>query len=111
MMFVRKAIVCSVIGVLTIGSTVPAFAESVWNRNHPRRTEVNHRIANQEHQIRHDMRDGQLSRGQGRALLAQDRAVRADERADAHLDGSHITRNEQAQLNGDLNAIHNEIPR
>jgi hypothetical protein len=111
MMFVRKALVYSMIGVMAIGSTVPAFAETTWQRNHPRRTEVNHRIANQEHQIRHDMRDGQLSRGQGRALLSQDRAVRADERADARLDGSHITRGEQAQLNGDLNSIHNEIPR
>lgn len=110
MMLVRKALVCSLIGVVAVASTAPAFAEGVWNRTHPRRAEVNHRIANQERQIRHDVRDGQLSRGQGRALMAQERAVRADERADARLDGGHITRSEQAQLNGDLNAIHNEIP-
>ena len=110
MLLARKALVLTMIGVVALGSAVPAFAEGVWNRTHPRRAEVNHRIGNHERQIRHDVRDGQLSRGQGRALMAQERAVRSDERADARLDGSHITRGEQAQLNSDLNAIHNEIP-
>ena len=34
-----------------------------------------------------------------------------EERADARLHGGHITRVEQAQLNGDLNAVGREIPR
>jgi len=110
MIIIRKALAYSLIAIVAVGSAAPAFAEGYWNRTHPRRAEVNHRIANQERQIRHDVRDGKLSRGQGRALMAQDRAVLADERADARLDGGHITRAEQRQLNGDLNAIHNEIP-
>ena len=41
----------------------------------------------------------------------QERGIRAEERADARLHGGHITRVEQAQLNGDLNAVGREIPR
>ena len=82
-----------------------------WERHHPRRDQVNDRIAYQERRITQERREGELSRGQAQAMREQLRGVRAEERADARLHGSHITRYEQAQLNRDLNAIGHEIPR
>jgi hypothetical protein len=107
----RKPILAVLLGTAAVGLSSPAFADGSWNWNHPRRAEVNRRIDHQERMIRHDVRDGQLSHAQGRAMMQQERGVRAEERADARLDRGHITRGEQAQLNGDLNAIHHEIPR
>jgi hypothetical protein len=111
MINIRIALTSAMIAALAIGSAAPAFADNYWQRTHPRREQVNNRVFHQERQIREEVREGQLSRGQGRALMQQEHGVLAEERADARLDGSHITRSEQRQLNGDLNAIHNEIPR
>ena len=107
----RKPLLLAFAGVLVAGLATPAFAESVWERNHPRRDQVNDRVANQFHRINQERREGELTRGQARALRQQERGVLAEERADARLHGGHITRVEQAQLNRDLNAIGHEIPR
>jgi hypothetical protein len=107
----RKPLVLTFAGLLVAALATPAFAESVWDRNHPRRDQVNDRIANQERRITQERREGELSRGQARAMREQLRGVRAEERADARLHGSHITRVQQAQLNRDLNATSREIGR
>jgi hypothetical protein len=108
---VRKPLVLAFAGLLVAGLAAPAFAETAWERNHPRRDQVNDRISNQFHRINQERREGELSRGQARAMRMQERGVRAEERADARLHGGHITRVEQAQLNRDLNGIGREIPR
>jgi hypothetical protein len=107
----RKPLLLALAGILMTASAAPAFAESVWERNHPRRDQVNDRVANQFHRINQERREGELSRGQARAMRLQERGVLAEERADARLHGGHITRVEQAQLNRDLNGIGHEIPR
>jgi hypothetical protein len=107
----RKPLVLAFAGLLVAGLAAPAFAETAWERNHPRRDQVNDRISNQFHRINQERREGELSRGQARAMRMQERGVLAEERADARLHGGHITRGEQAQLNRDLNAIGREIPR
>jgi hypothetical protein len=107
----RNPLALTFAGLLVAGLATPAFAESAWERNHPRRDQVNDRIANQFHRINQERREGELSRGQARALRMQERGVLAEERADARLHGGHISRVQQAQLNRDLNAIGHEIPR
>jgi hypothetical protein len=107
----RKPMLLTVVGVLVAGLASPVFAESVWERNHPRRDQVNDRVANQFRRINQERREGELSRGQAQAMRLQERGVLAEERADARLHGGHITRVEQAQLNRDLNAIGHEFPR
>ena len=106
-----KTVIAALSGLLLVGAAAPAFAESAWDRHHPRRDQVNDRIANQERRITQERREGELSRGQARALRQQERGVLAEERADARLHGGHITRAQQAQLNGDLNSISREIGR
>jgi hypothetical protein len=97
--------------IFVAGLATPVFAESVWDRNHPRRDQVNDRIAHQERRITHELREGEITRGQAHAMRLQERGIRAEERAAARLHGDHITRVEQAQLNRDLNAVGREIPR
>jgi hypothetical protein len=111
MMILRNSALLALAGLLVAGAAAPAFAETAWDRHHPRRDQVNDRIANQEHRITQERREGEISRGQARAIREQLRGVRAEERADARLHGSHITRVEQAQLNRDLNATGREIGR
>ncbi|MEA2914668.1 MAG: hypothetical protein QOJ15_6749 [Bradyrhizobium sp.] len=88
-----------------------AFAETSWERNHPRRDQVNDRLANQSRRINQEYREGEISRGQARTLHREDRQVRREERTMASLDGGHITRADQRALNQQENAISRQIGR
>ena len=89
--------------VVPLGVTAPAGAQT-FDQTHPRRAEVTARLANQNTRIKQGVRDGQLTQGEAGAMRADDRAIRAEERADAAVNGGHITRAEQAQINRQENA-------
>jgi hypothetical protein len=88
-----------------------AFAETSWERTHQRRDQVNDRLHNQDRRINREYREGEISRGQARALHREDRQVRREERTMASLDGGHITRADQRALNQQENAISHQIGR
>ncbi|GEP61746.1 hypothetical protein [Reyranella soli] len=107
----HKPVLLTLAGLFVASLATPVFAESVWDHNHPRRDQVNDRIAHQERRITRELREGEITRGQAHAMRLQERGIHAEERADAQLHGGHITRVEQAQLNRDLNSVGREIPR
>jgi len=86
-----------------------ASAETAWQRHHPRRVEVNHRLANQNRRIHQERREGEITGAQARELHAQDRGIRAQERFDASHHGGHLTRAEQRRLNREENGVSREI--
>src|ERR1700733_7261988 len=61
-----------------VGTT--ASAETTWQKNHPRRTQVNSRLANQNRRIHNDVKDGTLTKGQAANLHREDHQVRQEER-------------------------------
>ncbi len=81
-----------------------AAQAQTFDQTHPRRAEVNARLANQNARITNGVKDGQLSRGEAKALRANDHAIRAEERADAAVNGGHITKAEQFRINRQENA-------
>jgi len=105
------------LGLLGMGLAVSlaaasgASAETRWQAHHPRRAEVNSRLANQNRRITAERREGELTLAQARDLRAQDRGVRGQERFDASHDGGHITKAEQVQLNHEENGVSQEIGR
>lgn len=80
-----------------------------WRQSHPRRAEVNARLAHQNARIRDGVEDGQLTRGQARQLHAEDRAIRQEERAMAAKRGGHLTQAQQRQLNQQENQVSRQI--
>lgn len=98
--------------LLALPATAGAARAETWAQFHPRRAEVNSRLARQNQRISQGVRDGQLSPAQARQLHADDRSIRMEERADAAVNGGHITRGEQRQINAQENAnsaaIHGE---
>lgn len=93
---------------LTAGA---ASAGPNWAKHHPRRAEVNARLANQNRRINAERREGDLTKAQAADLHAEDRGIRAQEHFDASRDGGHITKAEQNQLNQELNATSGQIGR
>ena len=98
------------LAMLTIAT--PSFADGNWDANHPRREQVNDRLANQNRRIDNGVKTGKLSPQQAQQLHRQDHAIRTQERADAAAHGGHITKPEQRQINHEQNQnsrqIHNE---
>jgi hypothetical protein len=87
-----------------------ASAETTWQKNHPRRAQVNHRLANQNKRIHQDVKNGTMSKAQASQLHHEDHQVRQEERDMASQNGGHITKPEQKVLNGQENGISSQIP-
>jgi hypothetical protein len=113
-MFSTKRMKLTVLALATIfvaSSAGGAFAESRWDVNHPRRDQVNDRLANQNRRINQERREGELTGWQARQLHREDRQIRQEERYMAAQNGGHITRAEQAVLNQQENHVSRQIGR
>ena len=86
-----------------------AASASTWQETHPRRVEVNHRLANQNARIDRAEASGRMSPGQAARLHRQDRRVRHEERLMASMNRGHITQAEKRALNQQENRISNKI--
>ena len=92
-----------------MGAAFHASAETNWEKNHPRRAQVNARLANQNHRINKEVREGEISQAKANKLHAEDRSIRKEERTMARLNNSHITKAEQRALNQQENAVSRQI--
>jgi Skp family chaperone for outer membrane proteins len=95
-----------------VASAVPAQAaehEGKFARSHPRRDQVNDRLANQNKRIRHEVKEGEMTKTQAAALHKDDRQIRQEERSMASQDGGHITKQEQNTLNQQENSVSRQI--
>ena len=101
------SLVCVLSAVLLASG---AFAEeSQWAKEHPRRTQVNKRLKNQNKRIKKEVREGEMSKAEARDLHKQDRTIRKEARTMARQDGGHITKQEQKALNQQENGVSREI--
>jgi hypothetical protein len=100
------------IALAAVGTSMTsASAESYWQATHPRRAEVNGRLAYQNYRIDRGVADGRISPYKARRLHAEDRTIRHEERFVARFDGGHISRAEQRALNQQENAVSRQIAR
>ena len=86
------------IGAILVAMSDMAAA-SAWGYQHPRRAEVNHRLARQNNRIDREFHEGEITRLQARQLHRKDHFVRREERFMASQHYGHITRAEQRSLN------------
>lgn len=102
-MLTRTLIAASL--VLTGFTAISAEASARgWQRSHPARAHINHRIARQQVRITHQVRQGDMSRSEARGLRGDLRGVRQQERAYAQANGNngHLTRAQARDLNHQL---------
>lgn len=84
-------------------------AASNWDKNHPRRAEVNARLANQNKRIDAEKASGQITGAQAKALHQDDHAIRSEEKSMASMDHGHITKADQKALNQQENHVSSAI--
>src|ERR1017187_1856956 len=88
--FTTKLLSATVVTAALACAAETASADTTWQKDHPRREQVNNRLANQNARIHQDVKNGTLTKGQAAALHQQDHQVRQEERAMASQNGSHI---------------------
>ncbi len=106
---IRKIATIALAGFFAAGLAASAMAESQWDKDHPRRDEVNDRLKNQDKRINREVKEGEMSKQQAKKLHREDRAMRKEERRMAARNGGHITKAEQAKLNRQENAVSRQI--
>lgn len=90
-------------------ASIAQTPSATWSQEHPRRAEVNQRLANQNKRIHQEVQSGEISRAQAAALHREDHQIRQEERTMASLNGGHITKTEQRALNQQENAVSQQI--
>ena len=84
-------------------------AEDKFDKTHPRRAEVNHRLDNQDKRIHHEVKEGEMTKAKAARLHKEDHHIRKEERVMASQNGGHITKQEQKKLNRQENAVSKKI--
>ena len=90
-------------------TAAPAASAAHFNQTHPRRAEVNHRLANQNNRIKTEVAEGEMSKARAAKLHKEDRQIRQEERLMAAQNGGHITKQEQRTLNAQENHVSKQI--
>jgi Flp pilus assembly protein TadB len=110
-MKLRNLLIAAIGLAVTAGAAGAASAATPWQTHHPRRVEVNHRLATLNHSLRVERREGDLTALQERRLHERTHMIRVQERNFARHDGGHITRHEQRRLNHEETGVRHHIPR
>jgi len=103
------SLVTVVVAVFLLGGMVPVYAEPDWGKDHPRRSQVNKRLKNQNHRINEKVKNGEMTKAEAKKLHREDRNIRQEERYMAKQNGGHITKQEQRTLNQQENQVSREI--
>jgi hypothetical protein len=106
---VRTVLSVAAMSLALSGIATTAMAEDQWQKDHPRRTEVNKRLGNQNNRIHNEVKDGQISKAQAAQLHSEDHGIRQEERTMASHDGGHFTKADQRSLNQQENAVSQQI--
>ncbi|HYM43449.1 MAG TPA: hypothetical protein VET46_11875 [Steroidobacteraceae bacterium] len=111
---IRTALMSAIVAVTLGAVAAPALAadadkDTKWQKSHPRREQVNNRLANQNKRIRQERKEGEISKAQARQLHGEDHAIRQEERTMASTNGGHVTKAEQKSLNQQENQVSKQI--
>ena len=90
-------------------ANVSMAQDGSFAKNHPRRSEVNHRLNNQDRRIHHKVKNGDISRHEAHNLHRRDHQIRKEERRMASRHDGHITKHEQNRLNRQENHVSHKI--
>jgi hypothetical protein len=90
-------------------ATPAAMAQSAWQAQHPRRAQVDARLAHQDARIDQELRTGQIGPERAARLHEADHRIREHERQMAAMHGGDITARDQAKLNAEEDRVSHRI--
>jgi hypothetical protein len=108
-MKIKSMMIAGALLVAGMGVCTAQAAETKWEKNHPRRDQVNDRLHNQNKRIHQEVKEGDLTKAQASQLHKEDHQIRQEERDMASQNGGHITKQEQKTLNQQENQVSKQI--
>jgi hypothetical protein len=105
----RKTLAVTTLALALGAVSTATLADTQWEKDHPRREQVNDRLANQNARIDQKVANGEMSRHEANKLHREDHQIRQEERAMASQNGGHITKQEQKTLNAQENGVSRQI--
>src|SRR5690348_14925783 len=105
----RRLVTVAAVALSLTGLATTSFADTAWQRHHPRREEVNKRLVHQNRRIHEERKEGEINGRQAAKLHREDHAIRREERAMARTNGGHVTKAEQRALNQQENQVSRQI--
>jgi len=106
---ITKILPFAMMAAIGISISSGAMAETKWEKEHPRRDQVNDRLENQNKRIHNEVKEGEMSKAEAAKLHKEDHQIRQEERDMAAQNGGHITKQEQKVLNQQENAVSKQI--
>ena len=107
---IRTSVTAALATVALTGLVSNALADDTqWQKDHPRREQVNNRLANQNQRIKQERKEGEINKAQAQKLHAEDHAIRQEERTMASTNHGHITKAEQKSLNQQENQVSKQV--
>lgn len=106
----RKMLSVALVAVFAATSAASVLAaETQFDKNHPRRDQVNDRLKHQNKRIHREVREGDMSKAKAAKLHREDHQIRKEEHLMAAQHGGHITKQEQRTLNQQENSVGRQI--
>jgi len=105
----RNVLLAAMALVIAGAGAASASAQTGVDQTHPRRAEVNARLAHENHRITTERREGQISKVKAPRLHGKAHLVRVQERRMAARHGGHVTRAEKLKLNHEENHLSRHV--
>ena len=115
---INSLLVLAVGGLLLTGSAVaqtsttpaePGAGPGAVDPDHPRVNQVNSRLTNQQNRIGNGVKNDKLTPGQTAHLENNEQKIANEEKKDMAKHGGHLTKQEQARINHQLNQQSKQI--
>ena len=105
----RKIAAIALAAIFTAGIAGGAMAQTQWEKDHPRRDQVNDRLQHQNKRIHQEVKEGEMGKAKAARLHRNDHKIRKEERLMASQNGGHITKQEQRSLDQQENRVGGKI--
>jgi hypothetical protein len=103
------SVIVACISLLSIDVALAGNQGGNFAQRHPRRAQVNKREQRQQNRIANGIKSGKLTPAEAAQLEKQEAAIKAQERSEVKANGGHLTKDQQKQLNQELNQQSKEI--
>src|SRR2546430_17025988 len=93
---IRTALTVAAVTLSLSGLATNAMADDTqWQKTHPRREQVNNRLANQNKRIHQERKQGEITKAQAAKLHRDDPAIRKEKRTMAGTNGGQPPKHQE----------------
>jgi hypothetical protein len=105
-----RTLAAAILATAALSVAGAASADTRWEKDHPRQDQVLDRVNHQEARIRHERREGEISKAQAHRMMRADRRIAREDHVVARANGGFITKREQRHMDRQENQLGRHIP-